>query len=156
VDERAVAEAVLAGPDAIIAADREGVIGFWNAGAERIFGYPRDEAVGQSLDLIIPERFRERHWAGWRRVVEAGQSRYGAGDLLSVPSQQRDGSKLSIEFTIHPVHDPAGGLQGIAATVRDATPHFEEIRALRRKLAERQDPPAGGAADGTPSHAGDT
>jgi PAS domain S-box-containing protein len=136
VDEREVSRAVLAGPDAIIAADRAGVIGFWNAGAERIFGYPSGVAVGQSLDLIIPERLRERHWAGWERVVAGGESRYGAGDLLSVPSQQRDGTRLSIEFTIHPLYGAAGDLRGIAATLRDVTARFAEMRALRRQAAE--------------------
>ncbi len=143
MDPRGICEAVLAGPDAIIAADREGVIGFWNAGAERIFGYSCDEATGRSLDLIIPERLRERHWEGWSRVVATGESRYGAGDLLSVPSRHRDGTRLSLEFTIHPLHDPAGGLLGIAATLRDVTARFEEIRDLRRKLAERNAAPPG-------------
>jgi PAS domain S-box-containing protein len=93
MDEHEVAAAALAGPDAVIAADREGVIGFWNAGAERIFGYSRDEAVGQSLDLIIPERLRARHWQGWRRVMASGQSRYGAGELLSPESANRCGTR---------------------------------------------------------------
>jgi PAS domain S-box-containing protein len=130
-----IAAAILAGPDAIIAANREGVITFWNAGAERIFGYTRAEATGQSLDLIIPERLRERHWRGWQHVLDGGESRYGDDDLLSVPSQRSDGAPLSVEFTIHPIHDGRAQLIGIAATLRDVTIRFAEVRALRKQVA---------------------
>src|SRR5690348_17806723 len=88
--------------DAIVYADSEGVIRFWNAGATRIFGYPPSEAIGQSLDLIIPERQRVRHWEGYRRVMQTGQSRYGAGELLAVPALRKDGARISVEFTIVP------------------------------------------------------
>ena len=71
--------------DAIVASDSEGIIRFWNAGAERIFGYSTSEALGQSLDIIIPERLRHRHWAGYRQVMASGTSRYGRGDVLAVP-----------------------------------------------------------------------
>src|SRR5437764_12598949 len=84
--------------DAIVASDSEGRITFWNPGAERIFGFSRAEAIGQSLDLIIPERLRERHWAGYTEVMRTGESRYGHGDLLSVPALRKDGAPLSIEF----------------------------------------------------------
>ena len=123
-----------------IAADREGVITYWNAGAERIFGHPAAEALGRSLDLIIPERLRERHWRGWDDVIETGRSRYGDDDLLSVPGQRRDGSALSVEFSIHPVHGTDGILTGFAATMRDVTARWEQLRELRRKLADRAAP----------------
>jgi PAS domain-containing protein len=71
--------------DAIIAADKEGIIRFWNPGAERIFGYASAAAVGRSLDIIIPERLRKRHWDGYYRVIKSGESRYGYGDILSIP-----------------------------------------------------------------------
>jgi PAS domain S-box-containing protein len=138
VDTDLIAAAILAGPDAIIAADRAGVITFWNAGAERVFGFSATEAVGQSLDLIIPERLRERHWDGWQSVMATGQSRYGRGDLLRVPGQRKDGTRLSLEFAIHPMRDDQGALAGIAATLRDVTSQFEELRALRRQAAPRQ------------------
>ena len=77
--------------DAIIATDREGNITFWNPGAERIFGFTAKEAVGQSLDLIIPENLRARHWSGFRHTMATGTSRYGHGDLLSVPGLTKDG-----------------------------------------------------------------
>jgi PAS domain S-box-containing protein len=135
VDEQAIAQAILAGPDAIVAAGTDGVITFWNAGAERIFGHAPAEAVGQSLDLIIPERLRDRHWAGWQQVIATGQSRYGAADLLAVPGVRQDGSTVSVEFTIHPVRDADGQLLGLAATMRDVTQQFNELRELRRRAA---------------------
>lgn len=123
--------------DAIIAADRDGLITFWNPGAERIFGHPADAAVGKSLDLIIPERLRDAHWRGYAEVMRTGQSRYGAGDLLSVPGIRSDGERVSLEFTIVPLPDPEGGLSGVVAVLRDVTARFDELKALRRRLAER-------------------
>lgn len=122
--------------DAIVAADRDGIIRFWNPGAERIFGHLTSDAVGQSLDLIIPERLRQRHWDGYRKTMKTGQSRYGEGDLLSVPAVRKDGSTISIEFTIVPLKAKAGKMIGIIAILRDVTKRFEEMRLLRRKLAE--------------------
>lgn len=135
----AVAEAILSGrSDAIIAADREGIIRFWNPGAERLFGFDSAEALGQSLDLIIPERLRQRHWDGFGQVIRTGQSRYAATDLLSVPAVRKDGSTISVEFTITPLRDAAGQIIGMAAVMRDVTKQFQELRALKRKLAERE------------------
>ena len=96
-----LAEAILsARSDAIIAADRDGIIRFWNPGAERLFGYSRDEALGRSLDLTIPERLRQRHWDGYNRVIQIGQSRYGEGDVLSAPALRRDGTTISVELRL--------------------------------------------------------
>lgn len=129
-------QAVLnAAADAIVYADREGAIRFWNAGAQRIFGWSAAEALGQSLDLIIPERLRPRHWEGYRQVMASGESRYGHGDLLSVPALRKDGARLSIEFTIVPLHDADGEIEGFAAVLRDVTARFEEMKALRRRAA---------------------
>ncbi|HEY6431868.1 MAG TPA: PAS domain S-box protein [Acetobacteraceae bacterium] len=121
-------------PDAVVYADRDGTIRFWNGGAARIFGYTAAEAVGQSLDLIIPESLRARHWAGYRQTLASGQTRYGTGDLLAVPALRRDGARISIEFTILPFHGADGAMSGIAAVMRDVTRRFEETRALRREL----------------------
>ena len=123
-------------PEAVVYADADGVIRFWNRGAERIFGYPEAEALGQSLDLIVPQGLRERHWRGYRQTMATGESRYGAGDLLAVPAQKKDGSRVSIEFTILPFREADGRLCGIAAILRDVTRRFEEVRALRKELAE--------------------
>ena len=132
-----LAEALLStSSDAIIAADKEGIIRFWNPGAERIFGYASGAAIGQSLDIIILERLRKRHWDGYYRVIKSGESRYGHGDILAVPAVTKDGIGISIEFTIVPLRDGAGQLVGLAAIMRDVTKRFEETRVLRQKLAE--------------------
>ena len=131
-----LAEAILSTrSDAIIAADRDGVIRFWNPGAERIFGHSSAEAVGQSLDLIIPERLRDRHWQGFVSVMRSGQSRYGESDLLSVPALRKDGASISVQFTIVPLRT-AGEMAGMAAIIRDVTPQFQEMRDLKRVLSE--------------------
>lgn len=118
-------------PDAIVYADAEGMIGFWNKGAERIFGFSAAEAVGQPLDIIIPESLRKRHWSGYRETVRTGTSRYGAGDVLAVPALRKNGGRISVEFTILPFHDRTGRTLGIAATLRDVTKRFDEMKALR-------------------------
>lgn len=138
-----VADALLSSAaDAVVATDREGLIRVWNPGAERIFGHRAEEAIGQSLDIIIPERLRARHWEGYRHVMETGESRYGAGDLLSVPGLHKDGHRISLEFTVVPLKDEQGRMQGVAAIMRDVTSRFEEIKALRQKLAETTAPPS--------------
>ncbi len=122
--------------DAVIYADGEGTIRFWNTGAGRIFGFSEAEALGKSLDIIIPEPLRARHWAGFDETMRTGQTRYGAGDILTVPALRKDGSRISIEFTVLPFHDEAGQMVGIAAILRDVTKRFEEMKSLRRRLAE--------------------
>ncbi len=124
--------------DAIVYADDQGVIRLWNAGAERIFGYPEAEAIGQSLDIIIPENQRARHWAGFGQTLTTGVTRYGADSLLSVPAIRKDGSRLSVEFTILPFHGEAGKIAGMAAIMRDVTARFEEMKALRKQVAGGQ------------------
>lgn len=135
--EADVAEAVLHGAaDAIVACDREGVIRFWNAGAARIFGYGADEAVGSNLDIIIPERLRARHWDGYGKMMSTGESRYSGGDTLSVPALRKDGSQISVEFTIIPLKDAQGRVSGLTAVMRDVSARFEELKSLRRQLRE--------------------
>ena len=121
--------------DAIVYADAQGLIGFWNKGAERMFGFSADEAVGKSLDIIIPDRLRARHWTGYGETMRTGKSRYGAGDMLSVPAVRKDGQRISVEFTILPFHDSAGRTVGMAATLRDVTQRFEEMKTLRAAAA---------------------
>jgi len=122
-------------PDAVVYSDAEGRIQFWNKGAETIFGFTAEEAVGQSLDIIIPENLRKRHWDGYDVTMRTGVTRYGAGDLLAVPAIRKDGSRLSTEFTIVPFKDESGRMLGIAAIMRDVTKRFEEMRALRKAAA---------------------
>lgn len=122
-------------PDALVVSDRTGRITAWNAGAERIFGFPAAEALGQSLDIITPERLRARHWEGYDRTMASGETRYGAGDLLSVPAIRKDGAQISVQFSIVPLRDAAGQLTAIAAIMRDVTAEFEERKRLRRAAA---------------------
>lgn len=146
---RTVADSILAASaDAVVATDRAGVIRTWNPGAERIFGHRADEAIGQSLDLIIPERLRAAHWEGYRRVMETGESRYDHGDLLSVPGIRKDGQRISLEFTIVPLKDDRGQMVGMTAVMRDVTRRFDEMKTLRRKLAEATEPARSGNASG--------
>jgi PAS domain S-box-containing protein len=126
---------VMAAGDAIIAAGADGSIVLWNPAAERIFGYTASEALGRSLDLIIPERFRQRHWDGYRHVMQTGQSRYGT-EVLRVPAVHKDGHRLSIAFTVALMSAPDRQGRVIAAIVRDETSRWNEERTLRQRLAE--------------------
>ena len=121
--------------DALVYADTEGTIRTWNDGATRVFGYTAIEAIGQSLDLIIPTGLRARHWQGYRETMRTGHTRYGDGQVLSVPALRKDGTRISVEFTVVPFTDAAGQMTGIAAIMRDATRTFEELRTLRKELA---------------------
>lgn len=122
--------------DAILATDRSGTITFWNPGAERIFGFTADEALGRSLDIIVPANLRKRHWDGYARVMETGESRYGRGDLLAVPALTKDGRRISVEFTITILFDKHRRPLGTAAILRDVTKSFEEKLQLRRRIGE--------------------
>ncbi|HYZ42892.1 MAG TPA: PAS domain S-box protein [Stellaceae bacterium] len=124
-------------PDAIIFADAEGIIRYWNRGAERIFGFAEAEALGKSLDIIIPERLQARHWRGFTATMRSGTTRYSSGETLDVPARRKDGGRISIEFTILPFRDESGKIIGLAAILRDVTTRFDEMKALRRELAER-------------------
>lgn len=130
-------------PDAIVFADRDGVIRLWNAGAGAMFGYGVDEAVGQTLDLIIPERLRARHWTGFNNTMATGVTRY-ARQVLAVPAIRKDGTSISVEFTVALLHEPSGALVGITAIIRDVTARWEEERALKKRLAALEAKPSGG------------
>lgn len=123
-------------PEGILVADRDGVIRFWNAGAERIFGWSAAEALGKALDLIIPERLRARHWEGWDKTMGTGATRYAAGDLLAVPALHRDGRTVSIEFSIQLLRGADGAVAGSAAVIRDVTARFQKDKELRARLKE--------------------
>src|SRR3954453_159995 len=120
--------------DAVVLCDRDGVIRFWNAAAERLFGFNPAEALGSSLDLIVPERLRERHWAGFDKAVATGQTRY-EHDVLHVPATHKDGRALSIAFTVGLLLAPERTVIGLVAVIRDDTKRFAEERDLRKRLA---------------------
>ena len=121
--------------DAVVVADAEGVITMWNPAASRIFGFTEAEALGQSLDLIIPEKQRNRHWDGYRKTMQTGKTRY-ATDVLRVPAMHKQGYRVSIAFTVALLYSAEQAVTGIVAVIRDETTRFNEERSLRKRLAE--------------------
>jgi len=121
--------------DAVIASDAKGAITLWNPAAERMFGYTEAEALGQSLDIIIPERLRGRHWEGYDKSMATGTSRYGH-DLLRVPATHKDGSAMSIAFTVAMLFTPDRKVSSIIAVIRDETVRFNDERTLRKRIVE--------------------
>ena len=119
--------------DAIIFADRDGVVRLWNAGAERIFGFRADEMVGKSMDPIIPENLRERHWEGYDQTMKTGRTQYSR-NLLAVPALRKDGTRISIEFTIALIRGANGKLLGPVAILRDVTAQWNQDKELRKRL----------------------
>lgn len=130
-------EIIAAAPDGILHTDRAGIIRLWNGGCERIFGFSAAEALGQPIDLIIPENLRARHHKGHAETMRTGHTKYGSGDLLSVPALRKDGTRISVEFSIIPFRDAGGAITGMAAIMRDVTKRFEEIKALRKQIGCR-------------------
>ena len=124
--------------DAIIFADKEGTIRLWNSGAEAIFGYSAEEAIGETLDLIVAEKLREKHWEGYRKVMDTGVTKYGS-DILAVPALKKDDSRLSVEFTIVLLKDDTGKPQGTAAIMRDMTERWQREKELKKRLAELEE-----------------
>ncbi len=133
IDDPALGSLVRNLADAVVIADAAGTITFWNEAATRLFGWAAEEAVGRSLDLIIPERQRQRHWTGYQRVMATGHTDYG-DRLLEVPALHRNGTRLSIAFTVTLMRDD-GRVVGIAAVLRDDTERWQERRRLREELA---------------------
>jgi PAS domain S-box-containing protein len=121
--------------DGVIVCDAAGAITFWNDAATRIFGFTAADALGQSLDMIIPERQRQRHWDGYHKTMATGETRYG-NDLLRVPALHKEGRPLSIAFTVAMLYTPAGEVSSIVAVVRDETARWNEERALRARVRE--------------------
>ena len=121
--------------DAVIAADASGAIIFWNPAATRLFGYSEVDAMGQSLDLITPQRHQKRHWDGYYKTMQTGQTKYGH-DVLKVPAVHKDGHALSIAFTVALLHSSDQKVSSIVAVIRDETDRFAEERNLRKRLTE--------------------
>ena len=120
--------------DAVIFADQDGLIRLWNQGAAAMFGFPAAAALGQSLDIIIPENLRARHGEGYRRVMAEGNTKY-AQDLLAVPALRRDGSRISVEFTIVLVRGEEGEILGTGAIIREVTARRQQEKEMRERLA---------------------
>ena len=132
IDFKQLVEAI---GDAIVASDASGAITLWNPAAQRMFGYTESEALGQSLDIIIPQRQQQRHWDGYHKTMATGQTKYG-NDVLRVPAVHKDGSARSIAFTVALLHSPDQKVSAIVAAIRDETSRFAEERSLRKRLTE--------------------
>lgn len=130
------ADLIATAGDAVVVADATGAIVVWNAAAERIFGFSEAEALGRSLDIITPERHRERHWDGYARSMETGKTRYGNGELLKVPALHKDGRALSIAFTVGMLFDGDGKTVGVSAIIRDETERWAQQREERKRISE--------------------
>ena len=125
-------------PDAILICDHAGTLWYWNAAAERVFGFHVTDALGVSMNLIIPERLRARHWAGWEATMRTGVSRYGEGQLLAVPALHNDGREISIEFSIQLVKGSDGQIEWVVAVIRDVTERFTREKDLGAQLKALQ------------------
>ncbi|MBO0732372.1 MAG: PAS domain S-box protein [Acidimicrobiaceae bacterium] len=137
-DRALLGEVVDRAPDGVVVVDAEGVICYWNAGAERIFGFSSAQAVGENLNLIIPERLRDRHWTAFRQAVSAGTSKYGDEDLLAVPAMTADRRTISIEFTVVLLH--TGDRVGhIGAVIRDVTGRRSLELELRKRIRQLEE-----------------
>jgi PAS domain S-box-containing protein len=124
-------------PDAILICDRAGIVRYWNVAAERVFGFNITEALGVSMNLIVPERLRVRHWAGWEATMTTGATRYSEGQLLAVPALHKDGRQISIEFSIQLLKDADGQIEWVVAIVRDVTERFIREKGRRASLKAR-------------------
>lgn len=122
--------------DAMIFADTDGRIELWNQGAEDIFGHTEEEALGESLDIIIPKQLRDRHWDGYYTAMEQGSTTYERGDRLSVPAVRKDGERLSVAFTVTLIDDSDGKLAGIAAILRDVTDQWDAQQERTERIQE--------------------
>ena len=128
-------------PEALVFADLQGIIQRWNPGAENVFGFTAAEAVGQSLDLIIPERMRKAHWEGFNKAIERGGTLPGRTSAIT-RAIHKSGEPFYVDMSFAMVKDPAGKLIGSMAVARDATKRFQEEKDLRRQLAELAPKPA--------------
>ena len=121
-------------PEAILICDHTGIVRYWNAAAERVFGFEAAEAVGASLDLIMPERLRARHWARWEEVIKTGVTHYSGGPLLAVPATAKSGAQISIEFSIQLITAADGRIEWVVAIIRNVTDRYGREKAMRAEL----------------------
>lgn len=124
--------------DGVVISDENGIITYWNPSAERIFGFSEQEALGSSLDLIVPERLRQRHNEGYDHSMQTGTTQYG-DKLLTVPAIHKSGKPISIAFTVSMIFNPDGKVSGVAAIIRDDTARFTEHRQMRKRITELEE-----------------
>lgn len=130
-----LAALVAAVGDAVMVCDADGAIVLWNPACERMFGHSEAEVMGKTMDMIIPERLRGRHWDGYHKTMATGVTKYGH-DVLRVPAVDKQGRTLSIAFTVAMLYDATGKVSAIASIIRDETSRFSEERALKKRVAE--------------------
>ncbi len=123
--------------DAVVVSNVDGKIILWNPAAEQMFGYSEAEALGKNLDIITPDRFRQRHWDGYHKSMETGTTKYGK-QTLRVPAVHKDGHTLSIAFTVAMLYDEHQKVTGVAAIIRDETLRFQEEKELKKQLLDLQ------------------
>ena len=150
MDDRVLAEIVRGAGDAVIVAGPDGAIRYWNAAAETMFGHAADEALGASLDIVIPERLRERHWEGYRQTMATGETKYG-GETLSVPAVRADGARISVDFTVALVRDDSGAVTSRMIAAIPVTAAWEERRGLARRVRELESELAALREEGPPA-----
>ena len=121
--------------DAVMVCDAAGAITLWNPACERMFGHTEAEVMGKTMDMIIPERLRKRHWEGYEKTMATGITKYGS-DVLRVPAVDKQGRTMSIAFTVAMLYAPDGKVSAIASVIRDETARFNDERALKKRLAE--------------------
>jgi PAS domain S-box-containing protein len=121
--------------DAVVVCDAKGAIVYWNPAAERLFGFTQEEALGASLDIIIPQRMQARHWEGYDKTMETGHTKYGH-DVLRVPAVGKGDKALSIAFTVAMLYGDGRKPSHVIGVMRDETVRFAEDRALEKRLAE--------------------
>jgi PAS domain S-box-containing protein len=119
-------------PDAMIVSDPKGAIVLWNRSAERIFGHSSAEVLGESLDVVIPERLRAAHWAAFDKSLATGTTKY-AGQVLTTRSMHKDGRTLYVDLAFALVKDDSGAVTAVLATARDCTAAYLERKAARAK-----------------------
>jgi PAS domain S-box-containing protein len=132
IDASVVVDAI---GDALVVSDVEGKVIVWNAGAERLFGWSAQEALGQRMDMIVPERLRQRHWDGYDKSMQTGHTKY-AHDVLRVPAVDKAGRAMSIAFTVFMLFGPDGKPSACGSVIRDETDRFAQDRALRKRIAD--------------------
>jgi PAS domain S-box-containing protein len=132
VDLKALVAAV---GDAVMVCDAQGAITLWNPACERMFGHTEADMLGRSMDLIIPERLRGRHWDGYHKTMASGITKYGT-DVLRVPAVDQQGRAMSIAFTVAMLYAPDGKVSAIAAVIRDETSRFNDERSLKKRVAD--------------------
>jgi PAS domain S-box-containing protein len=147
IDPKALVQAI---GDAVIVCDAQGLVVTWNPAAERMFGFTEAEALGQSMDMIIPERLRKRHWEGYDKTMATGITKYGH-DVLRVPAVDKSGRAMSIAFTVAMLHAEDGSVSAVASVIRDETARFGEERALKKRVAELEAQLAAAAAAPAPA-----